>query len=249
MFKKARTSLICLLIIVAAFALETSVSAESYQNLGQPSLDQAIERYIRMHPEVVEEALRSLEAKRQEKTKARIRQAIVDHQDELLNDPDSPISGNPSGDVTVVEFFDYRCGYCKRAASAVTKLQQEDPQVRIVYKDFPILGEVSLFAARAALAAYAQGKHQLFHEALLASERDLSQEEVLSIAERVGLDRKKLEHDMRLSRWDSIIARNRVLAETLSISGTPGFILGGELYSGTLPLETLKQLIMLVRSR
>ena len=96
----------------------------------------------------------------------------------------------------MIEFFDYRCGYCNRVAGTVTQLQKDEPGVRVVYKDFPILGEASVFAARAALAAQAQGKHQAFHEAMLASENELTKEEVFVIDERVGLDGKKLEADM-----------------------------------------------------
>lgn len=245
MSRLKRGYLISLLMGLALFipASATSVWAESSVGLVPPALDQAIEQYIQSHPEVIEKALKSLEVKRQEEQKLRIKQAIAEHQSELLHDPDSPVSGNPSGDVTVVEFFDYRCGYCKRVAGSVTKLQQEDPGVRVVYKDFPILGDASVFASRAALAARRQGKHQMFHEAMLASERDLSQDEVLSIAEQVGLDRKILEADMHSSTWDSVIDRNRSLAEALSISGTPGFVLGEELYRGALGFEKLKDLV------
>jgi protein-disulfide isomerase len=130
------------------------------------TLEQAIERYIRSHPEVIEQSLQSLEVKRQDSERQRARAAIATRQNDLLNDPSSPVSGNPAGDITLVEFFDYRCGYCKRVAGAVTQLQKDNPRVRVVYKDFPILGESSELAAKAALASRAQGKHQAFHEAL-----------------------------------------------------------------------------------
>ncbi len=154
----------------------------------QPALDQAIEQYIRSHPEVIVQALQSLELRRQAEESARVTQAIAAHQKELMGDPASPVSGNADGAVTVIEFFDYRCGYCKRVAGTVTQLQKDEPSVRVVYKDFPILGEASVFAARAALAAQGQGKHQAFHEAMLASENELTKEEVFVIAEQVGLD-------------------------------------------------------------
>ena len=215
----------------------------------QPALDQAIEQYIRSHPEVIEQAIQSLEVKRQKGEKLRIRQAIATHQEELLRDPASPVSGNMNGDVTVIEFFDYRCGYCKRAASAVTQLQKDDPGVRVVYKDFPILGEVSVFGARAALAAREQGKHQAFHEAMLASDIDLTKEEVLAIAQRVGLDVKKLEMDLNAPGWDTAIDRNHTLANVLGISGTPGFVVGNEVYPGALELAGLKALVAKARTK
>jgi protein-disulfide isomerase len=236
-------------VIVLAVGQTLPVWAESPSVPAQPALDQAIEQYIRSHPEVIEQAMQSLEGKRQRGEKLRIRQAIATHQEELLRDPASPVSGNVNGDVTVIEFFDYRCGYCKRVASAVTQLQKDEPGVRVVYKDFPILGEVSVFGARAALAAREQGKHQAFHEAMLASENELTQEEVLAIAQRVGLDVKKLESDLQAPEWQAAIDRNHALAKLLGISGTPGFVVGSEVYPGALELPGLKALVKQARTK
>ena len=223
--------------------------AERSSASGQPALDQAIEQYIRSHPEVIEQALQALEVKRQEDERLRIVQAVATHQEELLRDPASPVSGNLTGDVTVIEFFDYRCGYCKRAASAVTHLQRDDPGVRVVYKDFPILGDASVFGARAALAAREQGKHQAFHEAMLASDNELTKEEVFAIAQRVGLDVKKLDGDLQAPARQTALDRNRALATLLGISGTPGFIVGGEVYPGALDLARLKALVAQARTK
>jgi protein-disulfide isomerase len=209
----------------------------------EQALEQAIERYIRSHPEVIEQSLQSLDVKRQESERQRARAAIATRQNDLLNDPSSPVSGNPAGEVTVVEFFDYRCGYCKRVASAVTQLQKEDPRVRVVYKDFPILGEASELAAKAALASRAQGKHQAFHEALLATSGEITRAELFRIAIEVGIDAKKLEADMANPEWQTIIDRNRALARDLGISGTPGFIVGTEFVPGALDVNELKELV------
>ena len=217
--------------------------------LEQSALDRAIEQYIRSHPEVIEQALQSLEVTRQEEERVRVTQAVATHEAELLRDPASPVSGNLNGDVTVIEFFDHRCGYCKRVASAVTQLQRDDPGVRVVYKDFPILGEASVVGARAALAAREQGKHQVFHEALLASDNELTQKEVFAIAQRVGLDVKKLEADLQAPERQAALDRNRALAKLLSISGTPGFVIGGEVYPGALELTNLKALVAKARTK
>lgn len=208
-----------------------------------PTLEQAIEYYIRTHPEVIEQSLQELEAKREAEEKTRQKVALGKRQQDLLNDPSSPISGNLSGDLTLVEFYDYRCGYCKRAADAVTQLQKEDPRVRVIYKDFPILGEPSELAAKAALASKAQGKHQAFHEALLASNGDMTKESILAIAQKVGLDAKRLVADMANPEWQAVIEKNRALASQLGISGTPGFIVGTELVPGALDLKGLKDFI------
>ncbi len=213
------------------------------------SLEHIIERYIRTHPEVIEQSLQALENRRAAEEQQRQKTALATHQHELLNDPDSPVSGNPSGDVTVIEFFDYRCGYCKRAASALTQLQQNDAGVRIVYKDFPILGETSELAAKAALASHLQGKHQAFHEALLAVKDDLTKEQVFRVAQATGLDIERLGRDMNKPEWEAVIDKNRGLAKKLGISGTPAFIVGTELVPGALDVKMLQDLVRQKRGR
>ena len=219
-------------------AKETLISAPT-----QGVSDTAIERYIRTHPEVIEQSLQALEVKREAELRERQKSALATKQDELLHDPASPVSGNLKGEITLIEFYDYRCGYCKRAASAVTELQKVDSRVRVVYKDFPILGEPSELAAKAALASQAQGKHQVFHDALLASHTDMTKDEILKIAVSVGLNAKRLEADMADPKWQAVIDKNRALAQELGISGTPGFIVGNELVPGALDLNGLKELI------
>jgi len=212
------------------------------------AVEQMIEQYIRAHPEVIEQALQALETKRQEEEKQRVNAAIATRQNDLLHDPSSPVSGNPKADVTLIEFFDYRCGYCKRAAGAVTQLQKEDTRVRVVYKDFPILGEASELAAKAALASHTQGRHQAFHETLLATKNELTKDEILRIAGEVGLDAKRLETDMANPEWQTVIDRNRALAKDLGITGTPGFIVGTDLVPGVLDLNGLKELVARARN-
>ena len=238
--------------LTAAFSLTALLVAVPFTAQGgeptidpanRQSMEQLIEQYIRTHPEVIEQSLQALESKREAEERARQKVALSKHQQELLNDPTSPVSGNLSGDITVVEFFDYRCGYCKKAAGAVTQLQKDDRRVRVIYKDFPILGEASELAAKAALASKAQGKHQAFHEALLASKGDMTKESILTVAGEVGLDAKRLEHDMANPEWQRVIDRNRALAKNLGISGTPGFIVGTELVPGALDVSGLKELI------
>lgn len=240
-----------LVMTIAALAMCLPLGVNASETALEPamrqSMEQLIEQYIKAHPEVIEQSLQALEAKREAEERARQKVALSKYQQELLNDPASPVSGNPSGDITVVEFFDYRCGYCKRAAGAVTQLQKEDRRVRVIYKDFPILGEASELAAKAALASKAQGKHQAFHEALLASKGDVTKNSLLSLAGEIGLDSKRLEADMANPEWQAVIERNRALAKTLGISGTPGFIVGTELVPGALDVNGLKELIARAR--
>jgi protein-disulfide isomerase len=233
---------LAILAILISGCATTTKGAQTSTSTQDPS-DAAIERYIRAHPEVIEQSLQGLLAKREAELRDHQKTALATKQKELLYDPTSPVSGNPKGEITLVEFYDYRCGFCKKAASAVTELQKVDPRVRVVYKDLPILGEPSELAAKAALASQAQGKHQAFHEALLASHADMTKESILKIAVKVGLEAKRLEADMANSKWQTVIDKNRALARELGISGTPGFIVGNELVPGWLDLNGLKELI------
>ncbi len=236
-------SLLGVLILFASGCATTTKETKNASVPSQDVTDATIERYIRAHPEVIEQSLQGLLAKREAELRDRQKTALVTKQKELVHDPASPVSGNPKGEITLVEFYDYRCGFCKKAASSVTELQKVDPRVRVVYKDLPILGEPSELAAKAALASQAQGKHQAFHEALLASHADMSKDAILKIAVKVGLDAKRLEADMANPKWQAVIDKNRTLARELGISGTPGFIVGNELVPGWLDLNGLKELI------
>jgi protein-disulfide isomerase len=231
--------------------LPIPIKAESPSTPTDPAflqaVEQVVEEYIRSHPEVIEQTLQALQTKREAEERERVRNLIATKQAELLNDPNSPVSGNLDGNVTVVEFFDYRCGYCKRVAQAVTQLQQDDQNVKVVYKDFPILGEASEVAARAALASNIQGKHVAFHESLLATKNELTQETIFMIAAEVGLDTERLKRDMEAPLIQVTIERNRMLARELGINGTPGFIIGKELVPGALELKDLQNLIRQVR--
>lgn len=247
-----RTITILLIGLTGTLLISSRLAAEEspYANPAwQQAVEQAIESYIRSHPELIEQTLQALETKRQAEQQARVKDVIVARQADLLNDPNSPFSGDAKGDVTIVEFFDYRCGFCKRAAGAVTQLQKDDPRVRVIYKNFPILGEASELAAKAALASNAQGRYQAFHEALLAAKSDISKEQVLHITSDVGLDTKKLEADMDNPAWTTVLERNRALAGELGITGTPAFVIGNELVPGAVDLNVLKDLVAKARTR
>ena len=219
-------------------------SATTPNSAAEQPTDKAIEQYIRSHPEVIEQSLQALEVKREAEEKERRKIAIANRQNDLLNDPTSPVSGNPDGDVTLIEFFDYRCGFCKRAAPAVTQLQKEDfSRTGGLHKISPFWVNHPELAAKAALASKSQGKHQAFHEALLASSSENNKDEVLRIASDVGLDANRLETDMANPEWQTVIDRNRALAKDLGISGTPGFIVGTGLVPGALDVKGLKDLI------
>ena len=211
--------------------------------LSKEAVEQIVRDYLRQHPEVVVEALTEMERRRREAAQQRSREAIAARRQELVADADAPVAGSPAADVTVVEFFDYQCGYCKRAAPAVKELLRTDPRVRLVYKEFPILGEESRTAARAALAARAQGKYVELHDALMAATAPLTGAEVLRLAGAAGLDVARLEADMKAPAIRAAIDRNLALAQALGINGTPAFVIGGELVPGAAPLDELQRLV------
>jgi len=212
-----------------------------------PEQVQAIERiihdYLMRNPEVILDAVESLEQKRNEQARANAKSAIGEHRDEILNDPDSPVAGNPKGDVTIVEFFDYRCPYCKQVEPSLAQLRKDDAKVRFVYKELPILGPDSVVATRAALAARKQNKYQDLHDALMRARGTLDEATVLKIASEAGLDTTKLKADMSSPEVERIIKRNLDLAHTLTINGTPGFIIGDQLVPGAVDMATLKSLV------
>jgi protein-disulfide isomerase len=175
------------------------------------------------------------------------KKALSEKRRELERDRDSPVLGNPNGDVTLVEFFDYRCGYCKQVAGTIQALATEDKQLRIVMKEFPILGKDSVFASRAAVAAQRQGKYASFHMALMNHKGQLTEEAVLKTAASVGLDVDRLRAEMGREEIDAQLRRNYELAQELQIRGTPAFIVGDELIPGAVDLRTLRRKIAELR--
>ena len=141
------------------------------------------------HPELLVEALQDAKREQQKESDERVRHELDARQDELYNDPSSPVGGNPKGDVTIVEFFDYRCPFCKLVQPSIEALLEQDSNLRIIYKEYPILGEPSIFAARVALAARKQGKFDAFHVAMMATKGEAAIDDrvVLDVAQSVGL--------------------------------------------------------------
>ena len=225
-----------------ASAQEKSVTPDQ-----KTEIEKIVHDYLIRHPEVIREAIQALQAKEeQEKDDART-QVVIANKDALFNDPDAPVAGNPLGDVTVVEFFDYHCPYCKVVAGPLQQLLQEDKGIRLVFKEFPILGDDSVLAAHAALAARAQGKYLEFHQALMAHKGQFDMDVLKTIAAKVGMDPAQLEADMGKQKVEPQISANHKLARTLDIDATPTFIIGDKVIPGAVPLEELKEAIKKAR--
>ena len=206
-------------------------------------LQQAIHDYILAHPEVLVESLQMAKKRLEERAAAVTKSAIVAFKKDLSEDPLAPVLGNSKGDVTIVEFFDYRCPYCRQVEPQLQRLIKEDPGLRVVQKEFPILGPASTYAARAALAANKQGKHKEFHEALMAGKPNIEEADILKAAEGVGLNIDQLKVDMASPEIDLEIARGIQIARTLRLEGTPAFIVGTELVPGVTDRGTLKSMV------
>lgn len=206
-------------------------------------LGQSIRNYLLANPEVLVEAMQELERRQDNQRDAVAQQAITQHDATLFRDGDSPIGGNPAGDVVMVEFNDYQCPYCKRAHQAVKSVTAADGKVKIIYKDLPILGEPSRIAALAALASVKQGKHTELHNALMEFNGKLDRDRIMEIAASTGLDVAQLQKDMEEPKLKEIIDRNIALANAMGVRGTPAFVVGKQFVPGAIDATTLKQLI------
>jgi protein-disulfide isomerase len=211
--------------------------------------ERRIREYLLRNPEVIMEALGILKERQRAAETEGLKRTIAERSDEILNDPAAPVGGNPAGDVTLVEFFDYNCPYCRKVASTMVELEQSDRDLRLVYKEFPILGPGSQFAARAALASRKQRKYVRFHNALMQANQQVTEETVMDIARAIGLDTKRLEQDMQEPAIQDAIARNLQLANALRITGTPSFVIGERMVPGAVDLRTLQGLVAEVRQQ
>jgi protein-disulfide isomerase len=215
--------------------------------LDKSTIERIVHDYLVQHPEVLVEAITEMR-RRQEAASAEMAQkAIGDNREQIYNDPATPVAGNPKGDVTIVEFFDYHCGYCKQVQPSMESLLKEDGKLRFVFKELPILAPESRIAAAGALAAQRQGKYLAMHNALMNARGKLTRDRVLQIGKEAGLDVAKLEKDMQLPEIDAEIERNLKLAAALEINGTPSFLIGDELVPGAIDKDDIKKLIAKAR--
>ncbi len=207
------------------------------------AIEAIIHDYLMQNPDVLIEALREAEAKANTDADAKAVQVLRDRRREIFDDPATPVGGNPQGDVAIVEFFDYRCPYCKQVHPAIQNLLDQDRKLRFVYKELPVLGPQSDMAAHAALAARLQGKYEPFHIAMMAIKGQITDEVVYRVAGSIGLDVDRLKRDMTDPEIDQALSANKALANALDIRGTPGFIIGDHIVPGAIDLDALKNMV------
>lgn len=216
-------------------------------DMPKDEFDRRVRDYLLGHPEVIMQSVNQLETRQRSNEETEVQTILKSHADEIFRDPASPVGGNPSGNVSLVEFHDYNCPYCRQMMPIMTKAEEDDPQLRVVYKEFPILGPNSTFAAKAALAAHKQAKYVAFHRALYEVRGAVEPNKIMDVAAKLGLDVARLKADMEDPAIEAAIDKNLALAQTLRINGTPGFVIGDQILRGATDLKTLQAWIRAAR--
>tara|TARA_Y100001960_G_scaffold327662_1_gene414633 strand:+ start:575 stop:1312 length:738 start_codon:yes stop_codon:yes gene_type:complete len=231
-----------IMVLSIIFISSTAFGEKLSNSISKKELHEIIKKYLIENPEIVERALLSLKEKR-EKEKERITsEKIKSKSKEIFFDSSSPISGNPNGNIVIAEYFDYRCGYCRASYSVLKKIIKDNKEIKVVHKELPILGKLSMLASKAALASHVQGKYKSFHARLMEENfKDLDQ--IYSLAKASGLNIEKLKKDMFSKNIQDTIMNTRKLAIFVGVRSTPTYIIGNKIYSGALDTEQLKMII------
>lgn len=231
--------------VLAALALAPLAHAQSGPD--KAAIEKIIKEYLINNPEVLVEALQEYERRQTVEKDERAKKALSQRRDEMLNDALTPVGGNPKGDVTIVEFFDYNCGYCRRAHPTMKSVVAGDGKIRVVHKQFPILSEESKIAARMALAAHKQGKYFEMHNALMEARGQISATVMAQLIADLKLDAKQLTKDMDDPAITAHIEKAADLARALGVNGTPAFIIGNQLIPGAVDADTMKAAVAKAR--
>src|SRR5512139_381803 len=244
------------LLVPALFALavcgvSAPASADSFSDTQRSDIETIVRNYLVTHPEVLEEAMAEL-SKRQSAAEAEKHEAsIAKNASAIFNSPRQVTLGNKDGDVTFVEFFDYNCGYCKRAMTDMLELMKSDPKLKVVLKEFPVLSQGSVEAAQVAVAVRMQdpsGKKYLdFHQKLLSARGQADKAHALAAAKEAGLDTARIEKDLANPEVRATIEENFKLAEAMGMNGTPSYVIGKQIVIGAVGVEALREKIGVAR--
>lgn len=239
----SRRLIACAVAGLALISAAPSRAAGEFSPQQKTGIEKIVHDYLVANPEVIREAIDELE-KRQKVAEAATREKVLNEQgDKLLTSANQAVVGNPDGDVTLVEFFDYNCGYCKQSLTSVSKLIEADPKLRVVLKDFPILGPDSVETAQLATAARMQltpAKFWDFHRKLLTTKGHIGKQQALAAAKEVGADMDRLEKDAASPETQAALKEVATLADQLKFDGTPSWVIGKEAIVGGLPYGQLK---------
>jgi protein-disulfide isomerase len=235
-----------------ALALPTAALAQSFTTEQRGEIEKLVREYLLNNPQILQEVMAELEKRQALVDAERHRAAIKEHAELLFDSPRQVTMGNPQGDVAFVEFFDYNCGYCKRALTDMLDLMKTDSKLKVVLKEFPVLGEGSTQAAQVAVAVRMQdktgGKKYLeFHQKLLNSRGTVDRARALAVAKEVGLDMSRLDKDMASDEVKTTLAESFKMAEAMGLNGTPSYVIGNEVVVGAIGLPGLKEKVNLAR--
>jgi len=242
------------LLTTSAIAIAASLAliqpAAALDDQQKKEFGEFIKEYLVAHPEVLLDAQAALEKKQEEARLTQSAQAVVQNKDAIFNSKSDVSLGNPKGDITVVEFFDYNCTYCRHALPDMDALLKQDPNLRFVLKEFPILGPDSLAASRVsdAFRKLAPEKYAAFHRALLSTEGRASEDSAIEVAGSLGVNEKTIRAEMAKSPNTDAVKATYQLATDLNVTGTPAYVIGNETISGAIGLDALQQKIANVRS-
>ena len=242
-------------LVAATFALAAfaaPASAQSFSPDQRGEIEKIVREYLLSNPQLLQDVMAELEKRQAQAEVEKHRAAIKEHAEIIFDSPRQVTLGNPKGDVTFVELFDYNCGYCKRAMTDMLDLMKADPNLRVVLKEFPVLGEGSLQAANVAVAVRMQdktgGKKYLeFHQKLLGGRGSADKARAMAVAKEIGLDMTRLEKDMASDEVKNTLAESFKIAEAMGLNGTPSYVIGNEAVIGAVGLATLKEKVNLAR--
>ena len=230
------------LLTTLLLAAPSLVRADEFTPAQRAAIIAIVRDALKNDPSILRDAVTALQADEGEQTKAATRAAIAETHDTLVR-PEDPVAGNPKGDVTIVEFFDTRCPYCRKMEPVMTQFLGQDRNVRLVYKDLPILGPASTLGSKALLAAQKQGAYEKMRDAVMKLPSETTLPMIQAEAKRLGLDPVRLAHDMEEPSVQQKIDDNLKLAHVLGIQGTPALVIGGDLVPGALELPELQKVV------
>jgi protein-disulfide isomerase len=247
MTSSLRAALLIGAAIFLASPAATPAQAQTFSGDQRREIENIVKDYLLQHPEVMQDVMAEVEKHQQAAEVEKHRAAVADNNATLFASPHQVVLGNPHGNVTMVEFFDYNCGFCKRAMSDMLDLLKTDPNLKFVLKEFPVLGEGSVEAARVAVAARMQdvtGKKYIeFHQKLLGGHGPADKARALAVAKELGFDMARLDKDMGSDEVRKTIDEDMKLADALGVSGTPSYIVGDEVVVGAVGIDALREKI------
>jgi protein-disulfide isomerase len=241
--------LIAAVAITAGMLLPLATqAADSFTPAQRNEIVRILREALVKDPSILRDAVEALQASEKGQEEASARASLTANRDQLV-DPADPVAGNPGGNVTIVEFFDVRCPYCKRLELPMAELLKQDSKIKLVYKDLPVLGPASMMGAKALLAAQKQGRYEPLRDALMHTDIPITKDSLRAEAERLGLDWPKMNQEMDAPDVDARIQQNLKLASALGIQGTPAMVIGDTLIPGAIDLPELKRVVADARKK